>query len=168
MTTLKKIGDALNTGDDKGAIIAVAVALIIIAAVVGGYYLVYRPAPEGYTSIYVLDAQGKAVNYTDTLIVNQPTAYNVSLVNHEGASLQCELQVKVSNQPQETPFNVEPIGTYDKTLANGETWSIQVPVTVHEAGSYAIAFELWIRNGAGELEYSGNANVLKVDAVNQG
>ena len=61
--TLKKIGDALNTGDDKGVVIAVAAALLIIAGVVAGYYILLHPTPEGYTDFYVLDSQGKAVNY---------------------------------------------------------------------------------------------------------
>jgi hypothetical protein len=38
-TTLKKIGNALNTDDDKGIIIAVAIALLIVAGVVAGYYV---------------------------------------------------------------------------------------------------------------------------------
>ncbi len=169
MKALKKIGDALNTEDDKGIIIAVAVALVIIAAVVGGYYLIYRPTPEGYTSIYVLDAQGQAVNYTETLIVNQPTTYNVYVENHEGATLQCEVQVKVTNQPiSQFPINVEPDNTYDKTLTDGEIWKIPATVTVQEAGSYHIIFELWTRNDeTGEFKFSGNAPVLNVDAINQ-
>ncbi len=168
MKTVKKIGDALNTGDDKGIIIAVAVALIVIVAVVAGYYLVFRPAPEGFTSIYVLDAEGKAVNYVDTLIVNQPTTYRVFVENQNGTNLQCEVQVKVTSQTVSIPLNVEPASTYDKTLANGEIWEIQAPVTLLEAGSHSIAFELWTRNATGELEFSGNAPVLNVDAINQG
>ncbi len=118
MKTLKKIGDALNTGDDKGIIIATAVALIIIIAIVAGYYLILRPPPEGYTSLYVLDAQGQAANYTETLVVNQPTVYNAFVVNHNGAALQCELQVKVTNQTISLfPANIDPVSVYDKTVA---------------------------------------------------
>jgi uncharacterized membrane protein len=166
--TLKKLGDALNTDDDKGTIIAVVVALLIIAAVVGGYYLIYRPTPKGYTNMYVLDAQGKAVNYTEILIVNQPTTYNVFVENREGADLQCELQVKVTNQTiSQFPINVEPQSTYDETLADGATWEIQPQVTLHETGSYSIIFELWTRNTSSELKFK-DALKLSVDAINQG
>jgi uncharacterized membrane protein len=166
--TLRKIGDSLNTGDEKGVVIAVAVALVVIGAVVAGYYLVFRPAPEGYTDLYVLDAQGRAVNYTETLVVNQPTVYNVFVVNHEGMTLQCELQVKVTNQTVSVfPANIQPASTYDKTLVNGETWETQTSITLHEAGSHSIIFELWTRNAAGELEFENGLN-LNVDAINQG
>lgn len=169
MKALRKIGDKLSTGDDKGIIIAVAVALIVIAAVVAGYYLVFHPAPEGYVNIYVLDAQGKAVNYTETLVVNQPTTYNVSVVNHNGAALQCELQVKVTNQTIALfPTNINPVSVYDKAVANGETWEQEAVVTLHETGSHEIIFELWTRNGAGVLEFFANGPVLNVDAINQG
>ena len=85
--TLKKIGDALNSGDDKGIVAAVVVALLIVAGVVAGYYLLLHPAPEGYTTIYLLDAQGKAVDYPDTLIVNQNYTFNVWVENHMGGTL---------------------------------------------------------------------------------
>jgi uncharacterized membrane protein len=165
---LKKIGDALDTGDDKGVIIAVAAALLIIAAIVAVYYFALPHAPEPYTDIYVLDAQGKAVDIPVTLIVNQPTTYYVYVENHEGTSLPCEVQLKVTNETISLfPLHTEPLSTYDKTLANGEKWEIQVPVTLHEPGSYSVVFELW-RNAAGTLKFMGNAPVLNVDAVAQG
>jgi uncharacterized membrane protein len=152
---LKKIGD------DKGVIIAVAVALVIVFGVVGGYYLLFRPAPEGYTTIYVLDAH-------DTLIVNQNYTFNVGVVNHMGESLNCEVQLKVTNETISIfPANIVPINTYTKTLANGETWETQVTVTLHETGSHSIIFELWTRNDAGDLKFTGNADVRNVEAVNQ-
>ncbi len=167
MKTLGKIGDKLNTGDDKGIIIAVTVALVVIAAVVAGYYLIYHPNPEGFTDLYVLDANGQAVNYAEILVVNQPTTYDVFVVNHENTNLQCEVQVKVTNQTITSfPLDVAPASTYDKSVADGETWKTPAAITLHEPGSYDIVFELWTRNAAGALEFSGNALKLSVDAVN--
>jgi len=164
--TFKKIGDALNTGDDKGVVIAVAAALIIVAAVVAGYYLLFHPAPEGYTTIYLLDSQGKAVNYPDTLIVNQNYTFNVWVENHMGKTLSSQVQLKVTNETIPLfPVKTDAINTYAKTLANGEKWETQATVTLHETGSHSIIFELWIQNEAGELEFSGNAVVLNVDVV---
>jgi uncharacterized membrane protein len=166
--TLKKIGNALNTGDDKGVIIAVAIALIVIFALVAGYYLVFHPAPEGYTDIYVLDAQGQAVNYTETLVVNRNTTYDVWVENHMGQTLTCEVQVKVTNESiSQFPVNVNPVSTYTKPLANGEKWEIQATVALHETGSHSIVFELWTHSDKGETEFTGNADVLNVEAVNQ-
>jgi uncharacterized membrane protein len=166
--TLKKIGDALNTGDDKGVVIAVAAALIIVAAVVAGYYILLHPTPEGYTDFYVLDSQGKAVNYTVTLIVNQNYTFNIGVVNHMGQTLPCEVQLKVTNETISLfPAEIAPINTYSKTLTDGEIWEPQATVTLHETGSYSIIFELWIRRDAGTLEFTGNALNLNVEAVNQ-
>ena len=163
---LKKIGDALNTGDDKGVAIAVATALIIVAGVVAGYYALFRPPPEGYTTIDVLDSNGLAVNYIDTLTVNQNYIFNIEVVNHMGQILPFEVQLKVINETIPLfPAEINAINTYTKTLADGEKWEIQAPVTLHETGSHSIVFELWIQNEAGKLEFSGNAVVRNVDAV---
>jgi uncharacterized membrane protein len=164
-TTLKKIGNALNTDDDKGIIIAVAIALLIVAGVVAGYYVLYHPTPEGYTEIYVLDANGQAVDYPDTLSVNQNYTFNVWVENHMGETQSFEVQLKITNESISLfPAEIAPINTYTKTLANGETWETQVTVTLHEIGNHSIIFELW-QNDAGTLEFTGNAVILNVEAV---
>lgn len=168
--TLKKIGDALNTGDDKGVIIAVAVSLVIIISVVTGYYAyhVIYEKPEGYTEIYVLDAQGKAVDYPETLVVNQNYTFNVWIENHMGKTLSSQVQLKVTNETIPLfPVETAAINTYAKTLANGEKWETQATVTLHETGSHSIIFELWTRDDAGDLKFTGNAVVRNVEAVNQ-
>jgi len=164
--TLRKIGDTLNSGDTKGAVIAVTVALLIISTVVAGYYIVVHPTPEGYTNIFVLDAQGKAVNYTDRLVVNENYTFNVGVENHMGQSLPCEVQVKLTNETISLfPAEMASIKSYSKTLANGERWEIPITVSLQETGSHSIVFELWIQENAGTLEFSGNAVIRKVDVV---
>ena len=164
--TLKKNGDALNAGNDKGVIIAVAAALIIVASVVAGYYVIFKPPPEGYTTIDILDSKGQAVDYIDTLTVNQNYIFNIEVVNHMGQILPSEVQLKVINETIPLfPAEIDATNTYTKTLADGEKWEIQTPVTLHETGSHSIVFELWIQNEVGELEFSENAVVRNVDAV---
>ncbi len=164
--TLKKIGDALNAGDDKGVIIAVVAALIIVASVVAGYYVLFRPSPEGYTTIDVLDSQGQAVDYIGALIVDQTYIFNIEVVNHMGQILPSEVQLKVINETIPLfPAEIDAINTYTKKLADGEKWEIQAPVTLHETGSHSIVFELWIQKDGGELEFSRNAIVRNVEAV---
>ena len=163
---LKKIGDALKTGDHKGVVIAVAAALIIVASVVAGYYVLFRPSPEGYTTIDVLDSKGLAVDYIDVLTVNKNYIFNIEVVNHMRQILPFEVQMKVINETIPLfPAEIDATNTYTKTLADGEKWEIQTPVTLHETGSHSIVFELWIQNEAGKLEFSGNAVVRNVDAV---
>jgi uncharacterized membrane protein len=164
-TTLKKIGNALNTEDDKGIIIAVTIALLIVAGVVAGYYILYHPTPEGYTTIYLLDANGQAVDYPDTLIVNQNYMFNVWVENHIGENRSFEVQLKITNESISLfPAEIAPINTYTKTLANGEAWEIQATVTIPEVGSHSIIFELW-QDDAGTIEFTGNAVILNVEAV---
>ncbi len=92
--------------------------------------------------------------------------FNIEVVNHMGQTLPSEVQLKVINETIPLfPAEIEAINTYSKTLADGEKWEIQVPVTLHETGSHSIVFELWIQNEVGELEFSGNAVVRNVDAV---
>jgi uncharacterized membrane protein len=164
-TTLRKIGNALNTGDDKGIIISVTIAILIVAGVVAGYYILYHPTPEGYTTIYLLDAKGQAVDYPDALIVNQNYTFNVWVENHLGQTQAFELQLKITNESTSLfPVESAPINTYTKTLANGEAWETQAPVTLHETGSHSIIFELW-QDDAGTLKFTENAVVLNVDAI---
>jgi len=163
--TIKKIGNALNTDDDKGIVIGVAVALLIVSVVVG-YYAFFRPLPEGYTTIDVLDSQGRASDYIDTLIVHENYSFNIEVVNHMGQPLSCQVQLKVTNETIPLfPAEINPISTSYMTVSNGETWEIQIPVALQETGSHAIIFELWTQNAAGKFEFSGNAVIRNVDAV---
>lgn len=164
--TLKKIGEALNTGDEKGVMVAVAVGLITIFAVVAGYYVVAHPKPEGYTTIYLLDAQGKAVDYPDTLVINQNNTFYVWVENHEGVTLACEVRLKIVNETGPL-FPVDEgrlVSTYANTMADGEKCGIQPVVALHETGSHSIVFELWV-DDAGEFVFTGNAIVLNVEAI---
>ncbi len=169
MKTLKKLGSTLDTGDDKGVIIAVAVSLTIISAVVAGYYIyhILGPQAEGYTTIYLLDEHGQALNYPDTLVVNQNYTFYVWVENHEGKTLPCEVQLKITNETISLfPVEVEPTNTYMKSLANDEKWETQSIVTMNATGSYTIVFELWLDKGEGYI-FTGNMVVLHINAVNQ-
>ena len=67
LESAKRIGRKIGINDDKGYAVAIVLALIIVSSVVAGYYLVLKPQPEGYNTMYLLDAQKKAVT---TLINN--------------------------------------------------------------------------------------------------
>ena len=47
----KSIGEKIGLNDDKGYLVAIALALIIIASLLAGYYLLYKPTPAGYSTI---------------------------------------------------------------------------------------------------------------------
>ena len=161
----KKIGDALDTGDDKGVVVAVALSLVIVTGMVAGYYVyhVYEK-PEGYTSIYVLDAQGKAENYTFAVNITQNVTFNVFVVNHNCTVGSFLVEEKITAGPiVQTPIDVTPLNVYAKTLGDGEIWPIQASATFDNAGSYNVILELW-SNNSGDPEFTGNFVKLTVDA----
>ena len=80
---MRKTGKSLQLNDDKGYIIAVALALIVVSSILVGYYLVSRLPPEGYTTIYMLDSQKKAMDYPELLVINgneKNNTFNVWIV----------------------------------------------------------------------------------------
>jgi uncharacterized membrane protein len=163
---LRKIG--LN--DDKGYAVAIFLALIIVAAVVAGYYLVLKPQPEPYSTIYLLDTQQKAVDYPVTLVVNQNSTFNIwiGVVNHMGGNVNQSFQVLVKITPNlsDVPVNTEPIHTYNISLADGNTpWQTLATISQNQVGSYSIVFELWLKNQAGVYEFTHNFAVLNIQVI---
>ncbi len=61
----------------KAIAVAIFLALIIVSATVVGYYFVLKPQAESYNTIYLLDAQKKAVDYPEVLVANQNSTFNV-------------------------------------------------------------------------------------------
>jgi len=157
--------------ENKGYVVAVAVALILIFSVFIGYYIISKAPPEGYTAIYLLDAQKQAVNYPELLVINQNNTFNVwvGVENHLGKTQSFEILLKVTNNTSPAfPAEVQPIDSYATTLENGEKWETPSTITINQPGTYSVFFELWMYSeNAGQNVFSGNACVLKVEAVNQ-
>ena len=63
LESVKKIGRKIGLNDEKGYAFAIFLALIIVSALAVSYFVFFRPAPAGYSTIYLLDSQKKAVNY---------------------------------------------------------------------------------------------------------
>ena len=171
MTALKKVSDTLGLGENKGYAIAVFIALVFAAAVVTGYYLATRGPPEGYSTIYLLDSKG-TLDFPETVVIGENnTGFNVQIAveNHLGKTLPFEVRLKITQQAVPTfPAEVEPQSVYTLNLENGGRWKAPATVTIKEPGNYMVVFELWVRNEAsGEFEFTGNACVLNLEAVNQ-
>ena len=157
--------------ENKGYLVAVAVAVILVFIVFIGYYIVSRAPPEGYTKIDLLDAQKQAANYPELLVINQNNTFNVwvEVENHLGKTQSFEVLLKVTNEMgPELPADVQPSNTYTKTLENGEKWETSSTTTISQPGTYSVIFELWMYSeNAGQNVFSGNACVLNLEAVNQ-
>jgi uncharacterized membrane protein len=137
---VKNIGRKIGLNDEKGYAVAIFLALIIVSALVAGYYLAFKPQPEGYNTIYLLDTQKKAVDYPVTLVANQNSTFNVwvNVENHMGGSENQTYQVLVKIAPNlfTFPVDTQPTQTYDISLANGGSWQNLSTVTQNQVGSY--------------------------------
>ncbi len=166
---MRKLSKDLKLNDNKGYTIAVALALIVVSSLLIGYYLISRLPPEGYTTIYVLDSQKKAIDYAELLIVNENNTYNVWVVveNHMGTRQSCEVLQKVVSDPIFSfPVEADVESRYAKTIENDEVWEALATVSINEPGSYSVIFELWIYDAeVGALEFSHNYCVSKIEVV---
>jgi uncharacterized membrane protein len=172
--TMRKLGKSLQLNDNKGYTVAVALALIIVSSILIGYYLISRLPPEGYTTIYMLDSQKKAIDYPELLVINgneKNNTFNVWIVveNHMGTRQSFNVSQKVIKDPISSfPVEADVKSSYAKTIENGETWETLATVSINEPGSYSVIFELWIYNDeTGTLEFSYNYCVLPIEVVDQ-
>jgi uncharacterized membrane protein len=169
---MKNIGRKIGLSDEKGYAVAIFLALVIISALVVGYYVIARPQPEGYSTIYLLDSQNKAVDYPAVLVANQNSTFNVSVNvdNHMGGTVKYQVLVKITNDLTTVPVNTQPIEAYNMTLGNGQSWQKSVTVTENQVGSCSVVFELWQYNsdsGAYQFTYNNVNNycVLNIQVV---
>jgi uncharacterized membrane protein len=166
--TMRKLGKSLKLNDNKGYTIAIVLMLIVVSSLVIGYYLISRLPPEGYTTIYVLDSQKKAIDYPELLVINENSTFNVWVVveNHMGKRQSFEvLQKVIKGTILSYPVDAEITSSYEKTMENGEIWETLAKVSINELGSYSVIFELWIYDEAGALKFSHNYCVLKLEVV---
>ncbi len=162
--SVKRIGRKIGLDEEKGFAVAIFLALIIVSATVIGYYVVFRPQAEPYNTIYLLDAQKKAVDFPSTLVVNQNNTFivYVNVVNHMGGTDTQTYQVQSKISPNFP--GTQPTKTYDLSLKDGETWQDSASITLNQVGDYSVEFELWqMKNGV--LVLTPNSCVLKISVI---
>jgi uncharacterized membrane protein len=171
LEALKKLVRSLNLDNKNGYTVSVLIALIVVSIFVASYYVLLKPPQKGYTTIYLLDSQKKAVNYPELLVINQNNTFNVwvEVGNHMEKSQQSEVLQKITNGTiQRFPLETEANNSYERTLENGETWEISSTITINNPGNYSVAFELWVYDEEVEaLQFSGNVCVLNIEVVDQ-
>ena len=167
--TMRNLGRSLKLNDDRGYTIAIVFALIIVSSLLIGYYLFSRLPPEGYSTIYILDSQKKAIDYPELLVINENNTFNVwvGVENHMGKRQSFEvLQKVIQSTIPSYPVDAEITSRYEKTMENGEIWESLVEVSINEPGSYSMIFELWIYDdSAGAFQFSYNYPILKIKVV---
>jgi uncharacterized membrane protein len=136
----------------------------VIGGAIAGYYLILRPAPEPYNSIYLLDTNNQAIQYTQNITAGQNFNLIVGAENHMGDTTNqtYRVQVKITQNLHTSPVNVEPINSYDFSLADGDKWQTTATVRINTSGYYSVVFELWKMGASGSYEFTQDYCVLNV------
>lgn len=172
LESAKRIGRKIASNDEKGYTAAVFLALLVIFALVVGYfgvnaYNAYFSPAQGYNTIYILDANKTASNYPETLVANQNSTFNiwVYVENHFGSDALYQVQMKITKNLSSFPVDVQPIKTYTASLANGASWENLETITQNEPGRYSVVFELWQQDTSGNYQFTHDYTVLNIQVV---
>ena len=166
---MKKTGSTFDWNSNKDTYtIAVTIALVLASVLFITYYIMLRPIPENYTTIYLLDSNRTAADYPDFVVANVNSTFNVyvGVENHLNDTLNnFQVQVKVANGTNPTfPLDANATQSFTGTLQKDATWENPVTISLNQPGNYLIAFELWIPK-EGTLKFSGNFCVLNVQVA---
>jgi uncharacterized membrane protein len=168
---LKRIGRKLGLDEPKGFAIAVFLSLIIVIAVIAGLlaYSKFTTPTVGYNTIYLLDANHKAVDYPDVLVANQNSTFSVyvDVENHLGYSANYQVQIKFTNNISTFPVDTQPIQTLDMGgIDNGKLQEKTAVVTQNTPGNYSVVFELYQESNDGSLRFTQDYCVLYIQVIN--
>lgn len=163
--TAKGTKSVSYSSEEKTIIITIVVALVIIGALLVN--LVITPVPkEKFSAIYYLDSEKQTENIPKTVILGENSTFQlwVGVENHNDTTIDYSVLVKLDygKYPLD-PSPAEPVESFEKTLADGETWEFPVTISIGQLGSNMVIFELWFFNGTA-LEYTGNWVNLSIEA----
>ncbi len=156
------------SNNKNGYVISVIIALLVASIMLGAYLVWLQPKREGYLTLYVLDAQKKAIDYPERLVngINSTFSVYVDVENHLGNETKCEVQVKVIQDMNPTfPVGVNPTLNFSDNIKNGAIWENVTTIQLDKAGSYSIIFELYTITQSEEREFSGQFVALNVQVV---
>ena len=169
MEAIKKWVRSLNSDSNNGYTVSILIALIFVSIMLAGYYLILKPLPREYMSIYLLDSQEKALDYPERLVINHTFNVWVEVENHLGKRQYSEVLLKVTNSTVLSfPVEADVYARYVKTVENEETWPNLATVPLNEMGNYWVIFELWVYDEkAGALRFSDKFCVLNTEVIGQ-
>lgn len=167
---MKKLSRNLNLKSGKNSYtLSVAIALLIASILLGVYYVALRPARAGYLTIYLFDAQKKAINYPELLVNGENSTFSiyVEVENHNGTEVNCQVHVKITSDMNPTfPVDINATQTFNGTVQNEATWENLATVSLDQPGNYMVIFELWTLNGRAP-QFSGEFTQLNIQVVNK-
>jgi uncharacterized membrane protein len=151
---------------DKDEEKAITITILIAIAILVGfliYMVLTPPQQERSTVIYLLDSQKQTENFPKTVVLGENNTFPlwVGVENHNGSTITFSVQIKMDDGKGDVdPSPVEPVESYEKTLADGEPWEFQVTIHIDQVGSHRIIVELWSFD-----EYLGNWVSLSLEAT---
>lgn len=156
------------SSEEKTIILTVVVALVIIGALLVN--LVLTPAPtEKFSTIYYLDSEKQTENLPKTVVLGENSTFSlwVGVENHNDTTIDYSVLVKYDDGKSPVdPSPVEPTESFEKTLADEETWEFPVTITIDQLGSNRVILELWYLNRTSlEPEYTGNWVNISIEAT---
>jgi uncharacterized membrane protein len=166
------IGRKIGLNDEKGYLVPVAIALIVVIAVIAGFYIYFTiySTPEEYNTMYLLDSQHQAIDYPQVLVAGHNSTFtvNVDVVNHmkDTHSYQVRTKIVTTFMLHHDGVDAPTIDTYDVTIEKGATNEHVATVTENTVGNYAVIFELWLQKADGSYEFTQNYCVLNIDVIN--
>jgi len=115
--------------------ISAVILVFIIIGVIGVFYLVLNPIPsEKFTEFYVLDVNGKAIDYPSNMSVGEKSNLTVVVVNREYAKSSYQIQIMQDNQL---------LKKENISLDNGARKEIPFEFTAGPAGENKLEFKLY-------------------------
>jgi uncharacterized membrane protein len=151
----------LEQDEEKTITITILIAIAILAGLL--IFLVLTPPhQEPSTAIYVLDSQKQTEDFPKIVVLGENNTFSlwVGVENHNGITT-FSVQIKLDDGKGAVDSSpVEPIESFEKTLADGQLWEFQVTITIDQVGSHRIIIELWSSD-----EYLGNWVSLSLEAI---
>lgn len=115
--------------------ISAVILIFIIIGVIGVVYLVLNPIPsEKFTEFYVLDVNGKAINYPSNMSVGEKSNLTLVVVNREYSKSSYQIQITQDEQL---------LKKENITLDNGARKEIPFEFTAGPAGKNKLEFKLY-------------------------
>ena len=168
LESVKRIGRKIGLDEEKSFTVTIFLVLLIVSATFVGYYIWLRPEAEAYNTIYLLDANKKAINYPETLVANLNSTFSVYVVveNHMTDEAEYQVQVKITNNLSKFPVDITPVQVHEtSSVKSGANWEKMATITQKEAGSHSVVFELYEHKTGGTLEFKENYCVLNIQVI---
>jgi len=137
---------------DKGLTITLSASIVVAGGVFA--YLVLTPRPgETFTEFYLLGPGGNADGYPSNLTVNRTGSVTISIVNHEGATINYTIRVDLvgvqivynatAGFNQTVEVNRTTWSSFPVTLADGQNWTQLYSFRIKATGLWKVQFLLF-------------------------